>query len=112
MLDIYQNPAWHSYGGLKASIEVHLNLDTQSEVVQAHIFYLNGMRRNIAIFSSHGINVSCVPQQELSSRDRRDILMHVLGILLGLRQVGRTHRLDSIIQYGLNKLLGSTQKID
>ncbi|WP_141734947.1 PilZ domain-containing protein [Oligoflexus tunisiensis] len=108
--DIYQNPAWHSYGGLNGAIEVHLHLDGQSEVVEAHVFYLNGLRQDVAIFTSRGISVSCMPKRELKSRDKREILVHVLCIMLGLRQVGRTDRLDALIQSGLTKLFRPSNK--
>jgi hypothetical protein len=108
--DIYQNPAWHSYGGLSGAIEVHLHLDGQSEVVEAHVFYLNGLRQDFAVFTSRGITVSCMPKREMKSHDRREILVHVLCILLGLRQVGRTDRLDPLIQSGLAKLFRPSNK--
>lgn len=108
--DIYRNPAWHSYGGLKGAIEVHLHLDSQSEVVECHVFYLNGLRQDFAVFTQRGITVSCMPKRELSSRDRREILVHVLCIMLGLRQVGRTDRLDALILGGLQKLFRPSNK--
>jgi hypothetical protein len=108
--NIYQNPAWHSYGGLKGAIEVHLHLDGASEVVEAHVFYLNGLRQDFAVFTPRGITVSCMPKRELTSRDKREILVHVLCIMLGLRQVGRTDRLDPLIQGGLQKLFRPSNK--
>ena len=108
--ELYQNPSWQSYGSVKGAIEVHLHLNSKSEVVEAHIFYLNGLRQDCALFSSRGINVTSIPISELNSRDRREILTHVLCIMLGLRQVGRTDRLDQFIQVGLNKLPKPLQK--
>ncbi len=108
--DIYQNPAWHSYGGVNGAIEVHLHLDGQSEVVEAHVFYLNGLRQDFAVFTARGITVSCMPKRDLKTRDRREILVHVLCIMLGLRQVGRTDRLDALIQSGLTKLFRPSNK--
>jgi hypothetical protein len=107
---IYQNPAWHSYGGVNGAIEVHLQLDGQSEVVEAHVFYLNGLHQDFAVFTSRGITVSCMPKRELKSRDKREILVHVLCIMIGLRQVGRTDRLDALIQSGLSKLFPPSNK--
>jgi hypothetical protein len=107
---IYQNPAWHSYGGLNGAIEVHLHLDGQNEVVEAHVFYLNGLRQDFAVFTSRGISVSCMPKRDLKSRDKREILVHVLCIMLGLRQVGRTDRLDALIQGGLTRLFRPSNK--
>jgi hypothetical protein len=108
--DIYQNPAWHSYGGVNGAIEVHLHLDVQSEVVEAHVFYLNGLRQDFAVFTSRGITVSCMPKRELKTRDKREILVHVLCIMIGLRQVGRTDRLDALIESGLSKLFRPSNK--
>ncbi len=107
---IYQNPAWHSYGGVNGAIEVHLHLDGQSEVLEAHVFYLNGLRQDFAVFTSRGITVSCLPKRDLSPRDKREILVHVLCIMLGLRQVGRTDRLDLLIRSGLSKLFRPSNK--
>jgi hypothetical protein len=107
---IYQNPAWLSYGGVNGAIEVHLHLDTQSEVVEAHVFYLNGLRQDFAVFTTRGITVSCMPKRDLTSRDRRDILVHVLCIMLGLRQVSKTDRLDMLIQSGLSILFRPSNK--
>lgn len=102
--NFYRRPEWLSYGGLKGGIEVHLHLDEEGLVAEAHIFYMQGFRQDYALFSARGVAVTSRPQRELSARDKRLILTRVLCILIGLRQVGKTRRLDRIIARGLEKL--------
>jgi hypothetical protein len=51
-----------------------------------------------------------MPKRELKTRDKREILVHVLCIMIGLRQVGRTDRLDALIESGLSKLFRPSNK--
>ncbi|MFY7930601.1 MAG: hypothetical protein ACOVS5_17140 [Oligoflexus sp.] len=100
----YKGPGWLSYGGGQGAIEVHLHLDIQGRVDEAHVFYLNGLRQDFALFSSQGILVACTPKRELSTPDKRDILIHVVCILIGLRQIGKTDRLDALIEAAILRL--------
>lgn len=101
----YRRPEWLSYGGLKGGMEVHLHLDDDGQVAEAHIFYMQGFRQDYALFSARGVAVTSRPARELSARDKRLILTRVLCVLIGLRQIGKTRRLDGIIAKGLHKLV-------
>jgi hypothetical protein len=63
-----------------------------------------GLRQDFALFSSQGILVACTPKRELSTPDKRDILIHVVCILIGLRQIGKTDRLDALIEAAILRL--------
>ncbi len=100
----YRQPQWLSYGGIRGNIEVHLHLDEEGMVDEAHVFYMRGFKQDYALFSAKGVAVTSRPARELDLREKRQILMQVLCVLVGLRQIGKTQRLDRIIAQGLTKL--------
>ncbi len=100
----YRGPGWLSYGGLSGSIEVHLRLDDAGSVDETHVFYLHGFQQDFAVFSKKGVAVASKPVREMTSKEKRQILMRTISILVGLRQVGRTKRLDIIIESGIQRL--------
>lgn len=96
----YQSPDWLSYGDSKGSVEVHLHMD----MVQAHIYYVNGSRHDFVLYRPDRISVSCSPERDLTIKEKKEILAHVVCLLLGMRQIGKTNRLDSYIRRGIEKL--------
>lgn len=96
----YQTPDWLSYGDSKGFVEVHLHMD----MLQAHIYYVNGSRHDFVWFRPDRISVSCSPERDLSIKEKKEILSHVICLLLGMRQIGKTNRLDNYIRRGIEKL--------
>jgi hypothetical protein len=100
----FRGPDWSSYSALRGAVEVHLHMLDTRQVGEAHISYLNGMRQDFAVFSEHSLMIACSPKRELSPREKQEILSHVICILMGLRQVGKTDKLDLLIRSALKRL--------
>jgi hypothetical protein len=107
---LYRGPGWLSYGGFSGAIEVHLHLNDEGLAEDAHVFYLHGFNQDFAVYSAKGIAVASKPQREMTVKEKREILMRTISILIGLRQVGQTTRLDSLIASGLKRLQRPQQR--
>lgn len=102
----YQSPQWLSYGNERGLVEIHLNMDDNSSLPEAHIYCVNGSRYDCVWFRAPSkISVSCKPRAELNHREKRDILSQVLCLLLGMRQIGKSSRLDPYIKLAMDHLL-------
>jgi hypothetical protein len=101
----YQSPNWHSYGLNTGEFAIHLNITLQGVLLEAHVFYRQGFRREFVIFGSQGITVSVSPKRSLSVADKKRILRNGLLMILGLRQVSQSDRFDRLIKSGITRLL-------
>lgn len=107
----YQSPQWLSYGTERGLVEVHLNMDDKSKMPEIHIYLVNGSRYNCVWFKNGGkIAVTCKPRIELSSREKREILAQTLCLMLGMRQIGRSNRLDPYIKLAMSHVLPKSSK--
>ena len=102
----YQSPQWLSYGTERGLVEVHLNMDDKSPLPEVHIYCVNGSRYDCVWFRPPGkISVTCKPRVDLSSLAKKEILSKTLCLLLGMRQIGKSDRLDPYINIAMAHLL-------
>ncbi|MBC7661195.1 MAG: hypothetical protein H7249_15975 [Chitinophagaceae bacterium] len=102
----YQGPHWLSYGTERGLVEVHLNMDDSSRLPEVHIYYVNGSRYDCVWFRSPArIAVTCKPRALLDNREKREILSQTLCLLIGMKQIGKTNRLDPYIKIAMSHLL-------
>lgn len=99
---LYQSPQWWSYGTERGLIEVHLNTDTGSALPDIQVYLVNGKHFECVSFRSNGkIAMSIKPRTELPSTRKREMLAKALCVLVGMRQIGKSNRLDAHIKIAL-----------
>lgn len=102
----YQSPQWLSYGNERGLVEIHLNMDDTSPLPEVHIYCVNGSRFDCVWFRQpRKISISCKPRAELTPREKKEILSQSLCLLLGMRQIGKSARLDPYIRIAMEHLM-------
>ncbi len=100
----YSGPDWLAYSSLRGAVEVYLRMERGKPIEEAHVYYLNGMRQDFAIFTPQSLMIACNPNREMSVKEKQEILVHVICVLIGLRQVGKTNKLDALMEQALQRL--------
>ncbi|RYZ60142.1 MAG: hypothetical protein EOP07_01725 [Proteobacteria bacterium] len=109
----YQSPQWLSYGNERGLVEIHVNMDDSSPLPEVHIYCVNGSRYDCVWFRApRKISVSCKPRAELKNSEKREILGQTLCLLLGMRQIGKSNRLDPYIKIAMEHLLPAAKDSD
>ncbi len=103
---IYQSPQWWSYGTERGIVEVHINTDTGTPLPEIHVYLVNGKHFECVSFRSDGkISISIRPKVELNSLKKREMLARATSVLIGMRQIGKSNRLDSHIKIAMAHLI-------
>lgn len=99
---LYQSPQWWSYGTERGLVEVHMNTDTDSQLPEIHIYLVNGKHFECVVFRPSGkISMSINPKIEIVSAKKREMLSKAVCVLIGMRQIGKSSRLDPHIKIAL-----------
>lgn len=99
---VYQSPQWWSYGTDRGLVEVHMNTDTGTPLPEVHVYLVNGKHFECVSFRANGkISMSIKPKTELISAKKREMLSKAVCILLGMRQIGKSNRLDAHIKIAM-----------
>ncbi len=102
---LYQAPQWWSYGTERSLVEVHINTETASGLPEVHVYLVNGKHFECVLYRASGkISISAKPKAELSPAKKREMLAKASCVLLGMRQIGRSSRLDGHIKNALAHL--------
>ncbi len=102
----YQSPQWLSYGNERGLVEIHMNMDDSSTPPEVHIYCVNGSRFHCVWFRQpRKISISCKPRAELTNKEKKEILSQTLCLLLGMRQIGKSNRLDPYIKIAMDHLM-------
>ncbi|RZA21457.1 MAG: hypothetical protein EOP10_16745 [Proteobacteria bacterium] len=102
---LYQSPQWWSYGTERGLVEVHMNADTGTPLPEIHVYLVNGKHFECVSFRSSGkITMSIKPKSELATAKKREMLSKALCVLVGMRQIGKSNRLDSHIRIAIAHL--------
>lgn len=103
---LYQSPQWWSYGSERGLVEVHMNTDTGTPLPEVHVYLVNGKHYECVSFRSGGkISITVKPRGELTSAKKKEMLSKALCILLGMRQIGKSNRLDAHIKIAMAHLI-------
>ncbi len=101
----YQSPKWLSYSNERGTVEIHINMDDQSSMPETHIYCVNGSRYDCVWFKPDLIAISCKPHADLSIKEKKIVLAQTLCILLGMRQIGKSTRLDPYIDLAMQRMI-------
>lgn len=100
----YQGPEWNSYHALNGIIEVHVASNIGGGLDEVQIIYLNRGSKDVAQFTRKAITVRSNRKGELELQEKKDILRNTCLVILGFRQIGKTHLFDQVIHAAIANL--------